>query len=66
MSLRHHKNSPALLAMKYIVKIRIDEEIHKRGPYTSREDADNCAEITRETLGNNELDGVVEVEEVED
>jgi hypothetical protein len=52
--------------MKYIVKIRIDEEVHKRGPYTSREDADNCAEITRETLGNSELDGVVEVEEVED
>jgi hypothetical protein len=52
--------------MKYIVKIRIDGEIHKRGPYTSLEDADTCAEITRDTMRSNELDGVVEVEEVGD
>jgi hypothetical protein len=49
--------------MKYIVEIRIDGQIHKRGPYTSREDADNCAEITRDAMRNNEVDGVVEVEE---
>jgi hypothetical protein len=53
-------------SMKYIVEIRIDGQIHKRGPYTSREDADNCAEITRDTMRSNELDGVVEVEEEEE